>query len=41
MQSVCGAFLAQIDGGKREGGIGVLARIARAVGVRLDDLVVE
>jgi len=33
------AFLAQIEGGAREGSVAVLARIARAVGVRLDDLV--
>ncbi len=32
-------FLAQIEAGKREGSASVLARIARALGVRLDDLV--
>ncbi len=32
-------FLAQIETGEREGAVGVLARIARALGVRLDDLV--
>jgi len=34
-------FLAQIENGRREGGVRVLARIARALGVRLDDLVEE
>ncbi len=33
------AFLAQIEGGKREGSVAVLARIASSVGARLDDLV--
>jgi DNA-binding XRE family transcriptional regulator len=35
------ALLAQIEGGAREGNVGVLARIARGVRVRLDDLVEE
>ena len=33
------AFLAQIEGGKREASVSVLVRIAQALGVRLDDLV--
>jgi len=32
-------FLAQLEGGKREGAVGVLAKLARALRVRLDDLV--
>jgi DNA-binding XRE family transcriptional regulator len=32
-------FLAQIEAGKRSGTIGVLARLAKALGVRIDDLV--
>jgi len=32
-------FLAQIEAGKRRGTVAVLARIARALGVRIDDLV--
>ncbi len=32
-------FLAQIEAGKRRGAVAVLARIARALGVRIDDLV--
>ena len=34
-------FLAQIEGGAREGSVGVLVRVARALGVRVDDLVGE
>ena len=32
-------FLAQIEAGKRAGTVGVLARIARAVGVPIEDLI--
>jgi len=32
-------FLAQIEGGQRQGTIRVLARLAKALGVRIDDLV--
>jgi DNA-binding XRE family transcriptional regulator len=32
-------FLAQIEAGKRRGTVSVLARIAQALGVRIDDLV--
>jgi transcriptional regulator with XRE-family HTH domain len=32
-------FLAQIEAGKRRGTVAILARIARALGVRIDDLV--
>jgi DNA-binding XRE family transcriptional regulator len=32
------AFLAQIEGGKREASVSVLGRIAHALGLRLDDL---
>lgn len=35
------AFLAQIETGRRSGTVGVLARIARELGVRIDDLVIE
>ena len=34
-------FLAQIEGGAREGSVAVLVRVARALGVRVDDLVGE
>ena len=33
------AFVAQIETGKRDGTVGVLARIAEVLGVRIDDLV--
>ncbi len=32
-------FLAQMETGQREGSIGVMARLARILGVKLDDLV--
>jgi DNA-binding XRE family transcriptional regulator len=34
-------FLAQIEAGKRAGTIGVLSRLAKALGVRIEDLIVE
>ncbi len=34
-------FLAQIETGKREGSVGVLAKIARALRVRIEDLVAD
>ena len=34
-------FLAQIETGKRDGSVGVLAKIARALRVRIEDLVAE
>jgi DNA-binding XRE family transcriptional regulator len=34
-------FLAQIEAGTRDGTVGVLSRIARALGVRIDDLVAD
>ena len=33
------AFLAQLEGGRREGSIGVLVKLARALSVRVDDLI--
>jgi DNA-binding XRE family transcriptional regulator len=39
--SISQAFLAQIETGKREGSVGVLVRIAKAIGVGLEDLVEE
>lgn len=33
------AFVAQIEAGRRDGTVSVLARIAEALGVRIDDLV--
>jgi DNA-binding XRE family transcriptional regulator len=32
-------FLAQIEGGQRQGTVRVLARLAKAVGVRIEDLI--
>jgi transcriptional regulator with XRE-family HTH domain len=32
-------FLAQIEGGQRQGTVKVLARFAKAVGVRIEDLI--
>jgi len=35
------AYLAQIETGKRVGDVGVLARIARRLGVRIEDLIAD
>ncbi len=35
------AYLAQIEGGKRKGDVDVLARIARALTIRIEDLLTE
>lgn len=35
---ISAAYLSQIEGGRREGTLSTMAAIARALGVRLDDL---
>jgi len=35
------AFLAQIEAGDRDGTVGVLKRIAKAVGVKIEDLIAD
>ena len=39
--SISQAFLAQLEGGKREGSVSVLASLAKALGVKVDDLIEE
>lgn len=39
MAEISPAYLSEIETGKKEGRIGVLARVAKALGITLDDLV--
>ena len=39
--SISQAFLAQLEGGKREGSLGVMARLAKVLGVQMEDLIKE